>query len=232
MRASDRAYRALRDEIVEWQLRPGTVLAEVEQAARLGVSRTPVREALARLMAEGLVVTQAGRGLVVSELSTANLRELFEVRQALEVSAARLAALRGDRAVFSGLASEFAAVLVTDDADDPVRHDYYDLIARFDDAVDAAVANPFLVDSLTKVRTHLARARRLSKDNLERLGAAAAEHHLIASAIGDGDADLAAHATHVHLYRSLQNMTATGATGSPHPFSPPAASPPRSKEAQ
>ena len=48
MRASDRAYSALRTEILEWHLAPGTVLAEVEQAARRGVSRTPLREALAR----------------------------------------------------------------------------------------------------------------------------------------------------------------------------------------
>ena len=215
MRASDRAYGVLRDEIVEWRLTPGTVLAEVEQAERLGVSRTPVREALARLVAEGLVVAQAGRGLVVSELSTDNLRELFELRQALEVSAARLAAVRRDRDVFDRLAREFAAVRVTDETDDPARRDYYDLIARFDDAVDVAVANPFLADSLTKVRTHLARARRRSKDDVERLAAAAAEHHLIASAIVDGDADLAAHATHVHLYRSLQNMTASSTPATP-----------------
>ena len=51
MRASDRAYAALRDDIIEWRLLPGTVLAEVEQSARLGISRTPLREALSRLTA-------------------------------------------------------------------------------------------------------------------------------------------------------------------------------------
>ena len=64
MRASDRAYSALRTEILEWHLAPGTVLAEVEQAARLGVSRTPLREALARLSADGLVESLPGRGVV------------------------------------------------------------------------------------------------------------------------------------------------------------------------
>jgi DNA-binding GntR family transcriptional regulator len=63
MRASDRAYAALREDIIEWRLRPGTVLAEVEQSERLGVSRTPVREALGRLTAEGLTTAAGGRGV-------------------------------------------------------------------------------------------------------------------------------------------------------------------------
>ena len=54
MRASDRAYATLLDEIQSGILRPGAVLGEVEQAARLGVSRTPLREAIGRLRAEGL----------------------------------------------------------------------------------------------------------------------------------------------------------------------------------
>ena len=66
MRASDRAYAALRDDITEWRLLPGTVLAEVEQSERLGVSRTPLREALSRLTAEGLTTTAGSRGVGVS----------------------------------------------------------------------------------------------------------------------------------------------------------------------
>ena len=57
MRASDKAYAALREDIIEWRLAPGTVLAEVEQSERLGISRTPLREALSRLTAEGLTTT-------------------------------------------------------------------------------------------------------------------------------------------------------------------------------
>ena len=92
-RASDRAYEALRSEILDGVLLPGTVLGEVEQSARLGVSRTPLREALSRLTADALV-EPSGRGLVVTELSTDSIRELYELRQALEEQAARLAAAR------------------------------------------------------------------------------------------------------------------------------------------
>lgn len=218
MRASDRAYRTLRDEIVGWELPPGTVLAEVEQAARLGVSRTPLREALARLTADGLVTQQAGRGLVVTDVSVDNIRELFEVRRALEEQAARLAAGRGDPAVFAALEREFLTVPDLLEADDPARHDYYDLVRRFDEALDDAVGNPYLVTALRNLRTHLVRIRRLAKDDTPRLRAAAAEHLTIVQAIVAHDAELAAHATHLHLHRALTTALATAE--SRHPQAP------------
>lgn len=205
-RASDRAYRTLRAEIVEWELRPGSVLGEVEQSTRLGVSRTPLREALARLVADGLVAPQTGRGLVVTELSLASIREIFEVRQALEEQAARLAARRGEPAVFQKLEAEFAAVNELLEHDDPARHDYYDLVARLDEAIDGAVDNTYLAAALATLRTHLVRVRRLAVDDPARLSAAAAEHLLIVQAIAARDAELAAHATQVHLHQALRNI--------------------------
>jgi DNA-binding GntR family transcriptional regulator len=97
MRASDRAYAALREDIIEWRLLPGTVLAEVEQSERLGVSRTPLREALSRLTAEGLTTAAGGRGVVVTDISLEDIDELFELRETLECKAAALAAERGRR---------------------------------------------------------------------------------------------------------------------------------------
>src|SRR6476660_10178049 len=103
MRASDRAYAALRDDIIEWRLRPGAVLAEVEQSARLGISRTPLREALSRLTAEGLTTAAGGRGVVVTDISLEDIDELFELRETLEGKAAALAAERGEPAIFRQL---------------------------------------------------------------------------------------------------------------------------------
>ena len=62
----------------------GTVLAEVEQSARLGISRTRLREALSRLTAEGLTTTAGGRGVVVTDISLEDIDELFELRETLE----------------------------------------------------------------------------------------------------------------------------------------------------
>lgn len=214
MRASDRAYATLLDEIQSGILRPGAVLGEVEQAARLGVSRTPLREALGRLAADGLVAQQSPRVTVVTAIDADDIREIFEVRRALEESAARLAAERGDAAAFVRLAHEFARVDldgVGGAADG--RDSYYGLIARFDATLDAAVANDYLTAALRTVRTHLVRVRRLARDNPGRLAASVAEHRLIAGAIGARDADLAAHATHVHLHNALESIL--GALTSP-----------------
>lgn len=207
MKASDRVYERVREDILDWRLEPGTVLGEVEQAERLGVSRTPVREALARLLADGLVESQGARGLVVSAAGVEDVEALFEVREALETQAAALAARRRDPAVFAALREEFAhaAELLTD----PRRSAYYDLVRRFDEAVDTAAGNAYLTGALRALRTHLVRIRRLSIDDGQRLAQAAAEHLLIVEAILDGDPDLARSATAVHLHRSLANITAT-----------------------
>ena len=203
MRASDRAYLTLRDEIIDWKLPPGSVLGEVEQSTRLGVSRTPLREALARLTADGLVAPQAGRGLVVTDISLENIRELFEVRQALESQAARIAATRHEGDAFELLEAQFLGIAELLERDDPERHEYYDLVRRFDDAIDDAVHNPYLVTALESMRTHLVRVRRLAKDNPERLVAAASEHLLIVQAIIARNPELAAQATNIHLHHAL-----------------------------
>jgi DNA-binding GntR family transcriptional regulator len=201
-RASDRAYRALLNEIQSGALAPGSVLGEVEQAARLGVSRTPLREALGRLGADGLVTQQSPRVTVVTPIDADDVREIYEVRRALEETAARLAARRGDAAAFRGLADAFAR---TDVAGPEGIDSYYALISRFDAQLDVAVENDFLTAALRGIRTHLVRVRRLARDNPERLAASASEHRLIAAAIAAGDADLAAHATHVHLHNALHS---------------------------
>lgn len=212
MRASERAYSSLRDDIIDWRLEPGTVLAEVDLSERLGVSRTPVREALSRLVADGLVAAQGGRGLVVSAVSLDDIAQLFELRQALEQQLARLAARGRDPRVFDELAAEFRAAADLLTRRD--REDYYALVARFDAAMDAAAANPYLVAALRTVRPHLARVRRISQDNTERLVEAAHEHLTIVEAVAAGDGELAASATHVHLHRSLQNILGS-AEGTP-----------------
>jgi DNA-binding GntR family transcriptional regulator len=208
VRASDRAYRALLEDIVEWRLTPGTVLGEVDQAARLGVSRTPLREALSRLVADGLVSPLPGRGLVVTEVSLHDITELFELRRVLEGPAARLAAARRDPGGFEGLQRDFRAAPDLLRRDDVVQHEYFALVARLDDAIDTACGNPYLVASLRGLRIHFVRIRRHAASDTQRLLEAANEHLLIVDAIVAGDAELAEHATHVHLHRALCSVLA------------------------
>ncbi len=201
--AGERAYQELLDGIQSGELPAGYVLGEVEQAARLGISRTPMREALRRLVAEGLAVQQSPRVTVVADLDVDDIRALFEIRRALEETSARLASERGDRRVFAGLADEFERV---DLAGEEGRDAYYALIARFDTALDAAVGNDYIASALRTVRTHLVRVRRMARDKPERLAASASEHRLIADALAAGDGGLAAHATHVHLHNALNSI--------------------------
>jgi DNA-binding GntR family transcriptional regulator len=208
MRASERAYAALRDDIIEWRLAPGTVLAEVEQSERLGVSRTPLREALGRLTAEGLT-TAGGRGVVVTDISLDDIDELFELRETLEAKAAALAASRGDAALFDQLRRELLRAPELISGDTPALHDYYELVGRLDAAIDAAISNSYLAQAMRSLRVHLVRIRRLAADDAGRLTAAAAEHAAIAEAIAAGNPKLAEAATVIHLHRSLSHVKAT-----------------------
>lgn len=207
MRASDTAYAALREEIVGWRLAPGTPLNETDLAERLGVSRTPLRAALARLALEGLVDTSRGRTGVVSDVSRDSVTRLFELREALETHGARLAARRRDPEVFAALAARFADV--GELRDDAAVEAYYELIAEFDVAIDDAIDNAAYQNALDGVRLHLTRARRIASANPDRLRSSAAEHRLICEAIRDGDDALAVSATAVHLRSSLATILLT-----------------------
>lgn len=220
MRASDRAYEALREDILEWRLPPGAALGEVEQSERLGVSRTPLREALARLVSDGLAVQQRGRGTVVSPVSLDNLEDLFEMRRALETTAASaaaraVAASARLRATFEDLADRLTGTARggsrSGEASAPPSSSTYTLAAELEAATDDAAGNVYLSRGLLQLRGHLARVRRLAHDDPDRLRAAAREHATIARAIASGDPVLAASATHVHLFNSLNSITSHAA---------------------
>jgi DNA-binding GntR family transcriptional regulator len=168
------------------------------------------------------VVQQSPRVTVVTAIDADDIRALFELRRALEETAARLAAERGDAAAFDALADEFAQTSLRGRAHEQVhdehrRDAYYALIARFDAQLDASVDNDYLISALRTVRTHLVRVRRLARDIPDRLAASVAEHRLIATAIAARDADLAAHATHVHLHNALATILASVQDAHPEP---------------
>lgn len=205
-RASDRAYRMLRQEILELVLSPGEVIAEVDTAARLGVSRTPLREAVGRLLADGLIVPEGARGVAVAPISPEDVTALTELREGLDAQAARLAALRGDPHTFALLAEEFAALAASLPGPEGTLADHeatYGLAARLDRAIDEAAASPALAASLAQVRLRLARVRRLAQDRPARLAESASEHRQIAESISWRDPELAANAVRMHLHRSL-----------------------------
>jgi len=93
---TDLAYLRLREEIISAELMPGTLLREAELRSRLGMGRTPIREALQLLQHTGLVVVLPRRGTLVSEVNVTDITTIFEVRVQMESWAARLATERAD----------------------------------------------------------------------------------------------------------------------------------------
>lgn len=207
MRQSDRVYETVRDDILEWRLRPGTVLGEVELSKRLNVSRTPIREALRRLAQDNLVRISPGRGAVVAEISMSSVAQLFQMREALETYAARLAARHGDLAAFETIRDDMAKAcneLADERAPADAYAGYAKLIERFDTAIDTATDNTYLQEALANLHAHLTRLRHLARRNPARMHRAAEEHLAICSAICDRDEQAAAVATATHIHNSLQ----------------------------
>lgn len=118
---AEKAYERLKEEIIFARLKPGSLVREEEYAERLGMSRTPVREALKKLEHEGLVRRIPQRGVVVTELSIQNFLEICEVRDLLESHASRIAAEKGDPLALEKFAEEFSALDVPNPDEETVR---------------------------------------------------------------------------------------------------------------
>jgi DNA-binding GntR family transcriptional regulator len=146
---TERAYRQLEELITTLVLPPGTVLGEQGLVQRLGIGRTPIREALQRLARDGLVVVLPRRGILVSEINVRSHLRLLETRRVLERLIARLAAERAsleERQVFAGLAQDMreAATAADDLAFMRLDHQFNELVA-------AASRNEFAVRSLSSM---------------------------------------------------------------------------------
>jgi len=215
MKVSERAYRSLVADILDGSLPPGSLMSEVEQSTRLGISRTPFREALSLLYADGLVTKPSGRNVFVSPLFLEGIHKLYEVRRSLEELAARLAARRGDAEVFEKLALRFQDAHHQLESSEESVDSYYQLNKDFDEAIDATVENGYLVSALATIRQHSTRARSIARSDLPRLRASAAETRVICDAIVSRNEDVAAHATHLHLHHSLHHVFSTIDTALP-----------------
>jgi DNA-binding GntR family transcriptional regulator len=194
---ADRVYNQLRDNIGSHQIRPGERLQEVSLAAQLGVSRTPVREALARLESEGMIVVE-GRGFVVPELTDADIEEIYELRFLLEPAAARSAVAEVTGA--SDLASMASAI---DDAVAAEKNDdfraFLDANSRFHNAWRALVPNRRMSKLLDQYVGHVRFLRVLTLGDPAARKAALTGMKNIHAAFKKRDADAAATAMHKHL---------------------------------
>ncbi|MFC1408045.1 GntR family transcriptional regulator [Streptacidiphilus sp. N1-12] len=181
----ERVQAELRERIVSGQLPPGSRLVERELAEAMGVSRVPVREAIRTLTAEGFVVALSPRRVVVRELTPKDVDELFELREALEVFAAGLAAQRATPADLRSLEQLLdQAALATGKR---AAEDITDLNTRFHDRILAMADNSLLAAALEPLEGRL---RRLTRQN-EHWDQLLGEHRQLLHAIASGDPERA-----------------------------------------
>ena len=192
-----RVYAHLRREILEGSLAPGTELLEVALSEHLGVSRGPVREAIGRLAAEGLVTVRPRRGAVVRSLSKEEFLELYEVREALEQRAVLLAVPRlgpEDLAELSRLNDAMEEYAARDEVEP-----FFEANAEFHARLFAASGNSVLQDFYRQLLGQLGRYRTRSLNLRGNLQRSVAEHAAILRAAKRGDAERAARLMGDHI---------------------------------
>jgi DNA-binding GntR family transcriptional regulator len=181
----EQIHGRLRTAILNGDYAPGTPLIEAELAARLGASRTPVREALQRLETEGLLERRGARGIVVRELKEEDVVCIFEIRESLESLAARRACRRMSAAARSELATIVARMRVA--VDDPNELERLD--TAFNDCMLAVAEGQRLRRMLSDLREELVTWRFLALASRERRAATVAEHEAVLAALEAGDED-------------------------------------------
>jgi DNA-binding GntR family transcriptional regulator len=195
---ADKAYHAIRGRIVSLELAPGALIDERALVDDLGMSRTPVREALMRLAQEQLVEVYPRRGMFVTGVDVRELARLSEVRAVLEPEAARLAAERAtdvERADLAALADEIAA------ADDLMGLD-----ERIHRAVYRAAHNDLLETTLEQYYVLALRIWSMAGERAHELEEAVDAHRALLEAIVDGDGGRAAETMRAHVENFEQAM--------------------------
>jgi DNA-binding GntR family transcriptional regulator len=194
----------VRDAIVSTGLEPGRQISENELAARLGVSRTPVREALARLRDDRLVEIVPQLGTFVSRISVAGVDDAQFLREALECSAVRLAAERAGRADLLALQGLLAQQESARDAGDAAA--FFALDDELHSTLCELSGRPIAWAIVERANGHLNRVRRLSMAHPEYLAEMVAEHQVVVDAVGRNEPDAAEDALRHHLRMVLSDL--------------------------
>lgn len=192
-----RVYERLRDEIVDGSLSPGEQLVEARIAEDLGVSKTPVREALIRLQRDGLVEIEPYRGARVLEPSGDDVREVLELRSLLECQIARDLAARRPADVLDALEASIAESTDALSSGDGER--LRDSLTAFSDLMAEACGSRRMAKLLEDLRSVLLLIGNTSLRAPGREARSIAEHEAILAAIRAGDPDAAARATAAHI---------------------------------
>jgi DNA-binding GntR family transcriptional regulator len=204
----DKAYDAIKSAILSLKLKPGAPLVESNLAQQLGISKTPVRDALLELEREGFVTKILFKGTYVTEVTLKDVREVFQVRAVLEGLAARLAA-----PLFSAEELEEAEQIITAaeaalaEGDIALCSEYG---KRFHRLIINKADNQQLQPIILNLDDHLQRFRLLSDQINGRLNKSLKEHRKVLDALRRSDPTAAEEAMRGHLSSVLQDLSEEG----------------------
>ncbi len=198
--SGETAYEKLNASIREGVFRPGDRLREEEVASRLSLSRTPVREALRRLEAEGIIEHRPRQGAMVRQLGHTEVVELYEMRVVLERTAAEMAAKHGTAAEFDALDDLNAAI-----ADErgnaalaaAINHDFHQSLYL-------AGRNRFQLEAARAINNSLLLLGPTTLTDEVRVDVVVQQHQAIIDALRAGDQNAAGDAAEAHLTASLR----------------------------
>ena len=198
----EEVFTMLREAILTGELRPGDRLIERELAEQLGVSRTPVREAIRKLELERLVTHIPRKGVIVSEISREDVVEIFDIRASLEGLIARQAAVRitlqGVNELQSALEPMDAAI-----ANQELQR-LNDLHEQFNDTVYQAADSPRLLEMINSLTDYVSRFTKVGYQSPGRLRDAQNEHRELVVSIANRDEDRAEQIAKLHIQKSKE----------------------------
>jgi len=199
-----RVYQAIRHDIVHLKLRPGAVVSENDLSAALGVSRTPIREALVLLVEEGLVQVFPRVGSFVSRVDPRRIAEAQFLRHAVEMASLRSLQPPLDEALMAELAANLdAQAKVGTDVDG-----FFALDEQFHQGLMALAGHEGSWTTVAAAKGHLDRARMMALMTRSDMAELADEHRAIVAAIAAEDLEAAAATLHAHLTKVFADIQA------------------------
>lgn len=202
----EHAYRFLKERIISYQLRPGQRITEVQVANELGVSRTPVREALRRLDQEGWLTSNPHQGYWVRTYTRQELDDVYEFRIAIERHIVRLAARREPSPELMKLAAEWARLGDEKRPTDPLL--WLQADETFHLSLGEASQSEELLSALKRINERIRLIRRIDFTRAERAERTVNEHVQILQSVLAGDGDRAAEDMDRHIATSKENVKA------------------------
>ena len=200
----DAVLNQLRDMIIEGALAPGSRINEGQVGAALGVSRTPLREAIKTLASEGLLEIAPSKGAVVRRFSEGDIREILEVLKALEQTAARYLCMRGGEAEIAAIRALHDEMMHHYDARN--RLAYFKLNQSIHSAIVRGSGNAVLAQTHEQLQARIKRIRFIGNETADRWAAAVSEHEEMMDALAARNGERLAEVLGRHLDKTVERV--------------------------